>query len=161
MAIAAAGVKSFPSSTHAVASAFYTEVEVVADTGPFASQVLDINDVVVRVIAGDVFHQIEWLGGLRANWDGDDSEAPSSNAIHQAIDALQYVPSFPIRIVPSAEGGVAIHFRRGERAAQIEFTNDYEIIGLTYSPQDAPRAWKISRDDISNAFSQINRYLTG
>lgn len=135
-------------------------VEVVADRSP-APQITDIHDVIVKAVAERVFAQIDALSSLRDNWDGYGAPAPSSKSIWRTIDAIDHVPSFPIDIVPSAEGGAAIHLRREGKNAQLEFLNDGDIIGLTYSREDAPHAWQLTIDDVPEAFSQIHRYLTG
>ena len=86
---------------------------------------------------------------------------PRPGPTEAGIAALKMAPELPARFIPSAEGGVAIHFSLGEKSAEVEFTNANEIIALTYSANDAPRAWELLSEQIPDAFRQISSFLRG
>ena len=107
--------------------------------------------------------QIEGLSGLTDGWDGFGAPAPSFYAINSAKNALAFVDFVPApaMLVPSAEGGVAISFMLEDRVGQVEFTNDGEIVGLTYSDKHEPNAWNVSREDTRAAFTRIRNFIGG
>lgn len=72
----------------------------------------------------------EWvrsMWGIEKNWDSYGAEPPNGLSIRAAGEFAQRAIMsglLPDRIEPSAEGGVAVAFLRGEKRAIAEFLND-------------------------------------
>lgn len=78
---------------------------------------------------------IESLRGLPHDWNGYGSERPNETAIYNARSVLMALADselalFPDRVVPSAEGGIAICFVADERYADIECFNSGDAAGV-------------------------------
>jgi hypothetical protein len=70
---------------------------------------------------------IRSMWGIEKNWDSYGAEPPNAVSIRGASDFAQRAVMrglFPERIEPSAEGGIAVAFFRGEKRAIAEFLND-------------------------------------
>ena len=57
---------------------------------------------------------------------------------------LESVPLVPTRIVPSAEGGIAVCFVHGDRYADLECLNSGEILAVTYRGVAEPLVWEVA-----------------
>ena len=66
-------------------------------------------------------------------------------------------------MVPSAEGGLAISFREGEKYSDIEFLNSGEILAVIHDKGEEPLVWEISdnQDDIEQTLDRMSSYLRG
>jgi hypothetical protein len=93
-------------------------------------------------------------------WDTYGAEAPNDTARTLAakiLDALEADSLPPSRVMPSAEGGIAISFVEGENRAEIEIYNTGEIAAATYAAQSEPVAWELKNTDsaLTNAIIDI------
>ena len=97
---------------------------------------------------------IDALNGLRlleTGWDGSDSEAPNTHAIHMAeriLVLLQQLEFQPARVGASVEGGVTISFMDGDRYADVECFNSGEILAVTSDRRGQPDVWAVASDDV-------------
>lgn len=95
----------------------------------------------------EVVRELLELESIERDWNGLGSEPPAPNAIAGAIRVLWALKATwmirPERVAPSAEGGVGIAFRRGQKFASIESLNSGEIIVLISDGTGSPRAWEI------------------
>ena len=85
-----------------------------------------------------------------SDWNGLGSDPPTLDAIGRAISVLWALKSTwiqPDRVAASAEGGVAITFRRDRKFASIESLNSGEIVVLTSDGTGNPRAREIEASD--------------
>jgi hypothetical protein len=90
------------------------------------------------------------LGSLAQGWDSYDSDPPSLRATGLAANFLRklYEGSFlPSSIVPSAEGGAALYFLRGNKNAYAEFRNSGELIVALYDDKIDPTVVELSSAD--------------
>lgn len=94
----------------------------------------------------------------KPDWNGLGSDPPTFEAIGRAISVLWALKSMwiePARLTASAEGGVAITFRRGRRFASIESLNSGELVLLTSDGTGNPRAREMeASDDALNRTAQ-------
>jgi hypothetical protein len=92
------------------------------------------------------------LARLKSNWDSYGAPAPNNAAVQNADRVLGIMLPFDlasVSIVPSAEGGIGFCFARGERYADIEFSNDGEILGVRYAGMDPPVLIQTDGTDVS------------
>lgn len=92
------------------------------------------------------------LEELETDWNGYDSAPPSSLSLQRAqgfLNALAAMRFRPTRIVPSAEGGVAVIFSDGRRYGDVEFFNRGAIVGATYTGRNEPDIWELGPTDMS------------
>lgn len=78
---------------------------------------------------------------LRDNWDSYGAPSPNAVAISHAERVLKLLEAndlFPTRVLPSTEGGIGFCFVQGNRYADIECTNDGEILGVRYVGSEFP-----------------------
>jgi hypothetical protein len=106
------------------------------------------------------------LANLKSNWDTYGAPAPSSAALENAIRILDLMPPFDValaNIVPSAEGGIGFCFANGERYADIESSNDGQILGVRYAGMDTPVLIQIdgTDDSIKEALAQVRHHIRG
>lgn len=97
---------------------------------------------------------------LACGWDTYGAEAPNDVARALAwkiLDALEADLLPPTRLMPSAEGGIAISFVEGDNRAEIEIYNTGEVAAATYSARSEPMAWELSNIDsaLKNAIIEI------
>jgi hypothetical protein len=96
----------------------------------------------------------------------DGSEPPEENTLRWAQIALQFFELSkiePIRVVSSAEGGVAICCVEGDKYADIEFLNSGVILGVVSNKRDRPVAWEIESSPraVSRAVVRIREFISG
>jgi hypothetical protein len=94
------------------------------------------------------------------------SEPPSTLALARARAVLQQSETEslePIRVVASAEGGVAICFTNGKKYSDIETLNSGEILGVTSDRRDTPVVWEVdpTPSGIAGAVARIREFLDG
>jgi hypothetical protein len=98
----------------------------------------------------EIVKELLRLHSIRPNWNGLDSVPPTFDAIGRAISvlsALQETWIQPTRVTASAEGGVAITFRRHEKFASVESLNSGEIVLLTSDGTGNPCAREVAATD--------------
>src|SRR5579862_194065 len=75
------------------------------------------------------------IANLKSNWDTYGAPAPNQVALENAARVLTRMAPFDlslVSIVPSAEGGVGFCFSVGDRYADLESSNEGDILGVKY-----------------------------
>ncbi len=130
-----------------------------------------------HVLSGSVFWAAKDLQGraqsklwklsqLGSNWDSYGAPAPNTLSIQNAARILELMKPFDLdmaTIVPSAEGGVGFCFVQGDRYADIESSNDGEMIGVRYTGADTPILIEVdgSSDSIEAALEAVRNHING
>jgi hypothetical protein len=101
---------------------------------------------------------------LKSNWDSYGAPAPTEIAIENAARILERMRPFDLaiaNIVPSAEGGVGFCFARDDRYADIESSNEGDIIGVRYVGMQKPVLIETDGTDasIEAALQQIRDHI--
>jgi hypothetical protein len=104
------------------------------------------------------------LTQIRSNWDTYGAPAPNEVALENAVRILERMKPFDLmlaNIVPSAEGGVGFCFSRGDRYADIESSNDGDIIGVRYVGMQTPVLIETDGTDnsIEAALQQVRNHI--
>jgi hypothetical protein len=112
----------------------------------------------------DQFLELKRLGTLQNGWDSYNAEAPTEKAFYWTRETLNIMHSngfFDGKVVPSAEGGLAITFRRGEKYSDIEFLNSGEILAVTHETGQRPNVWTVpcDEDGIQKTLENISYFL--
>jgi len=110
--------------------------------------------------------QLRTLAKLSRNWDSYGAPAPNPTSIGNAIRVLERMRPFDLtlaKFVPSAEGGIAICFARGDRYADLEAANDGCILGVRYVGMDNPVLIEVNESDasIDAALAEIREHIRG
>lgn len=105
------------------------------------------------------------LARLKSNWDSYGAPSPNDVALHNAVRILQMMQPFDLalaNIVPSAEGGIGFCFASGEQYADIESTNDGQILGVRYAGMEAPVLIQIDGTDnsIRAALEEVRNHIS-
>ncbi|MEQ9588029.1 MAG: hypothetical protein RJS97_08755 [Parvibaculaceae bacterium] len=114
-----------------------------------------------------IFSQLADNSKLKEGWNGYSAPAPNDIAIANAGDFLKVMQEcghLPIRVAPSAVGGIGITCRRHSRKVYVEFFNNALISGLFAN--DATQSMftkKIDKtpEDFDDVISDIEEYLNG
>lgn len=88
---------------------------------------------------------------LRPGWDSYEADPPNETALENARQALLLFlgseSPLPVRVAPSAEGGVTLVFSwGGSKYADIECFNDGEVLAITSEPGQEPTIWPLALD---------------
>lgn len=89
--------------------------------------------------------QLESLGSLTRGWDGYQAEPPNATALgngHNLLEALSSMSLVPERVVPSADGGVALILSTHPTYRAIECFNDGEIVASLSDRAFRHEAWE-------------------
>lgn len=110
--------------------------------------------------------QISCLLNIGSNWDSYGAPSPNRIAVANALRIVSFMWSLGLpltSIVPSAEGGVGFCFRSGNRYADIESSNEGEIIGVRYVGMEAPILIETdgTDDSLKAALVQIKNHIDG
>ena len=93
------------------------------------------------------------LSSLQKDWNHRGAEAPSRESIVRAELVSKSLASLdfpPVKVVPSAAGGVAVIFASDhQKYADIECLNDLSIVASYTDRRDLVRAWEITDDQLS------------
>lgn len=97
---------------------------------------------------------------LACGWDTYGAEPPNEVArslARKILDVLEADLLHPTHLMPSAEGGIAISFVKGDNRAEIEIYNTGEIAAATYSGRSEPIAWDLMNTEsaLKNAVVEI------
>jgi hypothetical protein len=108
--------------------------------------------------------KISELASFRSNWDSYGAPSPDNIAIENAVRVLKLMQPIDLErvsILPSGEGGVAFCFRRGDRYADIETSNDGAILGVRYVGMETPLLINVdsSEDSIKAGLEQIRVFI--
>jgi hypothetical protein len=111
-------------------------------------------------------YRLSSLLDLRSNWDSYGAPAPNRTAVENALRILSLMWSLGLpltSIVPSAEGGVGFCFKSGNRYADIESSNEGEIIGVRYVGMEAPVLIEANNtnESLKAALVQIRDHMAG
>jgi hypothetical protein len=109
------------------------------------------------------FAKLQTVADRKSLWP-DGAEGPTSLAIAlgaTVLDQLQRDELLPTRIVASADGGIAICFIDGDKYADVECSNNGEILGVISNRRDRPIAWEIeqSQGGVARAVVRIRDFL--
>jgi hypothetical protein len=104
------------------------------------------------------------LGSLRSNWDSYGAPSPNETALENAGRILERMTPFDLsmaRIVPSAEGGIGFCFVVGDRYADIEASNEGDVLGVRYVGKQTPNLIPIdgTAESIESALAEIRDHL--
>lgn len=110
--------------------------------------------------------QISSLLDIGSNWDSYGAPSPNRIAVTNALRIVSFMRSLGLpltSIVPSAEGGVGFCFKSGNRYADIESSNEGEIIGVRYVGMEAPILIETdgTDDSLKAALVQIKNHIDG
>ena len=119
-----------------------------------------------RACGEDNRRRVRALANLRPNWDTYAAPAPNGVSVANAIRVLNLLEAMnlgPTRILPSAEGGVGVCFVRGDRYADIECSNDGEILGVFYVGAQMPVLLETDATDntVNTALERIRDHIRG
>jgi hypothetical protein len=109
--------------------------------------------------------QLYSIAQLRSNWDTYGAPAPNQVALENAARVLLHMAPFDldlVKIVPSAEGGVGFCFSVGDRYADIESSNEGDILGVKYVGTQMPVLIETDGTDssIEAALEQIRDHIS-
>jgi hypothetical protein len=113
----------------------------------------------------DLCESLDASANLADNWNSYDAEKPSPSAIKAAARFLRRLRTeffMPNRVIPSAEGGVAVYFTRGDKTAYLEYRNSGESILAMYDNLSDPIVVELTESDAdeSRAITNIRDYIT-
>lgn len=108
--------------------------------------------------------QVCILTKLEPNWDSYGAPAPNELAVTNTIRVLELLQPYELgfaRPIPSAEGGIGICFVNGDRYADLECSNEGEIIGVRYVGAEMPTLIEVdeTEESIKAAVEQIRNHL--
>jgi|SRR5271163_4393278 len=103
---------------------------------------------------------------LADNWDSYDAAKPAKHSIEAAdrfLERLFDEMLMPNRVIPSAEGGIAVYFNSDKKAAYVEYRNSREVILAMFDDHSDPIIIELTESDAdkSKAVSFIRSYITG
>ncbi len=89
---------------------------------------------------------------------------PSKRAVmlsNMGINLAEGLDFQPHLIVPTAEGGIGLAYRRGCMYGDIEFFNDGEVVALTSNGSGLPYSWMVepTRDGIAGALNILREFI--
>jgi|SRR5579864_249961 len=116
------------------------------------------------VLRSGVQVMLHALSELHSNWDSYGAPAPNEQALENAARILEHLNAFDLtwtRIVPSAEGGIGFCFTKDDRYADIESSNEGDIIGVRYAGMQPPVLIETDGTDtgIEAALKEIRNHL--
>ena len=102
---------------------------------------------------------------LSDDWDSYGAEKPSRHTVEltgRLLDTLRGELFLPVRLIPSAEGGIAAYFKSGDRVSYLEYRNSGEVILAMYDRQNDPDVRELTENDSdqSRAIALIREYIT-
>jgi len=100
---------------------------------------------------------------LGNDWNGQGSEVPNNHAVfcsHRALETFHSFGLLPVRIAPSAEGGVGFVFGRGIKVATVEYLNSGEAVAVTSDGAGNITAWELkATKSLRTAANRIREFL--
>lgn len=109
--------------------------------------------------------QLAALAELKSNWDSYGAPVPNQVALENGARLLDHMTPIELsilRIVPSAEGGVGFCFATGNRYADIESSNDGDILGVKYIGTETPVLIETDGSDtsINAALEEVRAHIS-
>ncbi len=103
---------------------------------------------------------------LQDNWDSYGAAKPGRHAIEATdrfLGRLFAELFMPNRVIPSAEGGMAVYFNSDKKTAYLEYRNSGEVILAMFDDLSDPIIVELTESDAdeSRALSLIRAYITG
>ncbi len=102
------------------------------------------------------------LEQLKPGWNTYEAAPPSTSALGRALRVLRVLHSvdfLPHRVLPLADGGVALVFSKGPLIASFECFNDGEITAGLSDRSDHHDAWDLGLDGVEAAVERIRAFL--
>jgi hypothetical protein len=101
---------------------------------------------------------------LSDDWDSYGAERPSPHTIEltfRLLNKLRHELFLPLRLVPSAEGGIAAYFKADDRESYLEYRNSGEVILAMYDRDSEPDVRELTEndDDESRAIALIREHI--
>lgn len=108
--------------------------------------------------------KLDRMSGLHSGWNGYEAPVPSSTAIATARGFLAHLLKEkyePSRVAPSAEGGVGLAHKSGNRRVYVEFFNDGAVYALFSDSETPPSSRRINVgfQEFRDLVVQIKDYL--
>lgn len=108
--------------------------------------------------------QLESLSALTKGWDGYEAEPPSATALGKArslLETLSVMKVVPERVVPSADGGVALILSTHPAYRAIECFNDGEIVASLSDRAFRHEAWEtgLSPSALRTTLERLGSFL--
>lgn len=103
------------------------------------------------------------LASLQAGWDTYNAEPPNETSrayAERLLAVLELSSLIPARVLPSAEGGIALTFVASRKRAEIEVYNSGEMVAATYSDQDQLDVWEFAWTEAPATVAKIRVYLS-
>ena len=102
---------------------------------------------------------------LSDDWNSYGAEKPSTHTIELTLRLLNRLREelfLPVRLIPSAEGGVAAYFKVDDRVSYLEYRNSGEVILAMYDQHSEPDIRELTENDAdeSRAIALIREYIT-
>src|SRR5271169_237821 len=109
------------------------------------------------------YSKLHDLSMLKSNWDSYGAPSPNRDAFNNAVRILKSMKPADLEVlsvVPSAEGGIGLCFRKQDRYADIEALNDGMILGVRYVGMETPVLINVdgSDDSISAGLEEIRNH---
>ncbi len=102
---------------------------------------------------------------LSDDWNSYGAEKPSARTVDLTFRLLKKLRDelfLPVRLIPSAEGGIAVYFKADDRVSYLEYRNSGEVILAMYDQHAEPDIRELTEndDDESRAIALIREYIT-
>lgn len=139
---------------------FYVNSSMTNVTNPFRGNPLEKSYISNQLLAA--LKEINALSSMANGQDAFDFDRPSPDAIKIGRDLareLEYFGELPSRISASAEGGVVFGFRKNNRYAGIEISNDGEIVGLISDYNGKIEAWEVDQSALKETVNRVSEHL--
>lgn len=104
------------------------------------------------------------LASLEDDWDSYGASPPTAASIETAryvLGRLALTDFRPSDIAPSAEGGVCLSFRQGNRYGDVECFNSGEVLAVTSLGGDQTDVWEVGDVDcdLSSTLERLRAFL--
>ncbi len=110
-----------------------------------------------------LMQEMKRLSNLKENWDSYGAEPPNDWAIGAALRFLisgGATDILPIRVLPSAEGGVALRFVLEKKRALVEFLNSKSFDVMLYDEAGLLDSEVEETEDEGKILRAVQAYLT-
>jgi hypothetical protein len=113
----------------------------------------------------ELHSSLDTCATLADNWDSYGAAKPEKHSIEATGRFLQRLFAelfMPSRVIPSAEGGMAVYFNSENKTAYLEYRNSGEVILAMFDDHSDPIIVELTEDDAdeSRAVSLIRSYIT-
>lgn len=101
---------------------------------------------------------VKALQELQSDWDSYGAPPPNAASLRLADSALRRAfatKNLPDSVIPSAEGGVALCWDRGDRHAYLEFDNGGGAVAVSYCGMIDPQIIEMPGEDTAAIDAQI------